>query len=95
MGKRLNNLIQVLGMLVAAYAIYTELQKPPEERTWHGNVIDFVPYDFRVPTLDRIMSRLWNPDDPRIIMPTVFGVGWTVNFAAVYHQIQQRRAEAA
>jgi uncharacterized membrane protein len=38
-----------------------------------------VPYDFRVPTFRRVRERLWNPEDPRIFTPTVFGVGWALN----------------
>lgn len=38
-----------------------------------------VPYDFRVPTLDRIKRRWWNKEDGRIFMPCVFGVGWALN----------------
>jgi len=34
-----------------------------------------VPYDFRFPTIERFKSRFWNPDDPRIFTPNVFGVG--------------------
>ena len=39
-----------------------------------------VPFDFRFPTVDRIRKRLWNPRDHRIFTPSVFGVGWSVNF---------------
>jgi hypothetical protein len=42
-----------------------------------------VPYDLRFPTPARIKERLWNPDDPRVIVPRVFGAGWTVNFATL------------
>ena len=42
-----------------------------------------MPYDFRGASVDRIGSRLWNPADPRIFMPRLFGVGWTVNFGAI------------
>lgn len=38
-----------------------------------------VPYDFRVPTVDRIKRRWWNKEDGRIFMPCVFGVGWALN----------------
>ena len=38
-----------------------------------------VPYDFRFPTLARFRERIWNPDDPSIVTPTVFGVGWALN----------------
>jgi hypothetical protein len=85
--KRLNDLIRFGGMVLMAVAIYQELQKPPEERTWHGRVMDFFPYEFRLPTVDRLLSRVWNPDDSRILMPTVFGVGWTMNLGRLYYML--------
>ncbi|MGA7987550.1 MAG: DUF5808 domain-containing protein [Candidatus Dormiibacterota bacterium] len=33
-----------------------------------------------MPTFERARQRLWNPSDRRILVPTVFGVGWTVNW---------------
>jgi len=27
----------------------------------------------------RVRERMWAPDDPHLVMPQVFGVGWTVN----------------
>ena len=47
-------------------------------RQSHGRFL-MVPYDFRVPTLQRIKYRLWNPNDPRIFTPHVFGAGWSIN----------------
>jgi hypothetical protein len=49
----------------------------------NGMIADLVPYDLRVPTLSRAKERVWNPDDDRIFMPTIFGVGWTVNLASL------------
>jgi hypothetical protein len=68
-----------LGMLVAAIA--RELRRPAGERTWHGRVAGVVPYDLRPPTVDRVLERVWNPDEPRVLVPQPFGVGWTVNLA--------------
>jgi hypothetical protein len=48
-------------------------------RRVHGEVLGFVPYDFRPPTLERARLRTWNPESPRILTPTTFGVGWSVN----------------
>ena len=48
-------------------------------RQSHGTYYK-VPFDFRFPTVDRIRQRLWNPRDHRIFTPSVFGVGWSVNF---------------
>lgn len=42
-----------------------------------------MPYDFRGTSVDRISSRVWNPADPRIFMPRMFGVGWTINLGAI------------
>ena len=38
-----------------------------------------VPYDFRMPTLERVRRRWWNPEDSRVFTPHVFGVGWSLN----------------
>lgn len=42
-----------------------------------------IPYDFRFPTPARFKERMWNPGDPHVIVPRVFGAGWTVNFATL------------
>jgi len=60
-------------------AIYQELRKPDAERTWHGKVAGVVPYDFRVPTLDRLRTAYWDPDTDQVFTDRVFGVGWAVN----------------
>lgn len=84
--KRMRSFITTLGMLAVAMAIYQELRKPPEERTWHGRLLDFIPYDFRAPTIERVKEAMWNPNDPRLFTGEVFGVGWTVNL----YQAKQR-----
>lgn len=45
-----------------------------------------IPYDWRPPTLAVIKERMWNPDDPRIFTPHIFGWGWTVNLYQVFHR---------
>jgi hypothetical protein len=40
-----------------------------------------IPYDWRRPTVTRAKSRLWNPAEPRLIVPRFFGLGWDINFA--------------
>ena len=78
--RTLTNLLKILTVALVAVAVYEELSKPPEQRTWHGRIAGTIPYDFRLPTAARIRDRLWNPDDPRILTERVFGVGWTINF---------------
>jgi hypothetical protein len=73
--------IKWTAIALAAVAILNQLRRPSEERTWEGTVVGFVPYDFRMPTIERARSRWWNPDEPRLFVPQVFGLGWTVNFA--------------
>jgi hypothetical protein len=70
----------VTGVAVGAalIAIRQELSKSPSERGWTGKVGP-IPYDFRPPTPSRIRERYWNPDDDRILVPQLFGVGWTLN----------------
>jgi len=40
-----------------------------------------VPYDWRRPTVERTKQRWWNPDEPRLIVPKVFGWGYDLNLA--------------
>ncbi len=35
-----------------------------------------IPYDWRRPTVARAKSRWWNPDEPHLFVPRVFGIGW-------------------
>jgi Family of unknown function (DUF5808) len=79
--EKLRKLMMWIGIALAAMAVWEQIRRPKVARTWEGEVLGFVPYDFRPPTVERAMSRWWNPNDDRLFMPTVFGVGWTVNFA--------------
>ena len=40
-----------------------------------------VPYDWRRPTVARVKARWWNPSEPRLFTPKVYGWGWDVNLA--------------
>jgi hypothetical protein len=75
----IKRLVFWLTLVLAAAAVVDQLRRPPEERTWHGEVFGVVPYDFRPPSLRRFLSAWWNPDDPRVFTPRDFGVGWAVN----------------
>jgi hypothetical protein len=72
-------LIRTLAWMAFAAAIYQELRKPPEARTWSGKVAGVVPYDFRLPTLDRLREAYWAPESDHIVSEKVVGVGWAVN----------------
>ncbi len=77
--RDLFKLIRLLVWATVAAAIYQELRKPPTLRTWHGTVVGAVPYDFRVPTLERLKAAYWDPDSDVVFSERVFGVGWAVN----------------
>jgi uncharacterized membrane protein len=51
-----------------------------------------MPYDFRVPTVERLKERMWNENDDRIFMPSFFGLGWSLNFFQV---VEKFRADNA
>ena len=76
--KKLKRKISLFFMIVTAIAMVEQLRKPVEERDWHGEIM-FVPYDFRPFSVKRVQERWWNPDDPRLFTPHVFGAGWSIN----------------
>lgn len=90
--------IRTLAWMALVAAIYQELRRPPEERTWHGKVAGAIPYDFRVPTFDRLRKAYWDPSSDRIFSDKVVGVGWAVNVptaARKLSEIVQQYAEAS
>ena len=107
--KDLWNLVKLAIWLAFFGALYQELKKPAEERTWHGKVAGVVPYDFRVPTIERIRAAYWDPQSDVVFTDRVFGVGWAVNlpvaarklaalldqYASASRRPRERRAEAS
>jgi len=79
--ERLRRFVKLVAFGLIVAAVIEQLRRDPEERTWEGAVAWIVPYDLRVPTFERARSRWWNTDDERLLVPQVFGVGWTVNLA--------------
>lgn len=79
----------ILGAVVGA--VWVELRKPPEERTWNGKLLGVVPYDFRVPTLEGLRQAYWNPRSPKIFTPRPLGVGWAVNIPTVLRRLGVRQ----
>lgn len=73
----------LLGVSALVAAVAKELRTPREERTWHGALLGVVPYDLRPPNLARLRTALWDPANPGVLVSTPFGVGWTVNVAAL------------
>ncbi len=83
-------LIRTAAIAAVAGALYSELRKPPAERTWHGKLLGVVPYDFRMPSLDAIRSAYWNPRSPKVITDRPLGVGWAVNIPTAMRRLGVR-----
>jgi hypothetical protein len=76
------DLWRLVLLVIGVVAVVQELRKPRENRTWHGTVAGFVPYDFRKPTKERFRETYWNPNGP-LLSSKVWGVGWAPNVGAV------------
>ena len=79
--------VQMAVITVALAAVCQELEKPAEERTWRGKV-GFIPYNFRLPTIERIREGYWNEDNPHVFSPEVIGLGWAINFHAILEKMR-------
>ena len=93
--KDLINGLRTLLWVAFIAAIYQELKKPPEERTWHGRVAGSIPYDFRIPTLDRVREAYWAPESDRVLSDKVVGVGWAVNIPTAARKLSEIVAQYA
>ena len=78
--KWVTRIAQATVVTLTLVAVCQELEKPKEERRWHGKIAGFIPYDFRIPTTERLKESYWNPYERRVLTPEVFGIGWTINF---------------
>ncbi|GAB3095613.1 DUF5808 domain-containing protein [Isoptericola nanjingensis] len=92
--KRGPGLFQLIMVGLVVAAVTKELQKDKEDRTWHGTVAGFVPYEFRVPTVERVRERVWDPQGEHILSPHVFGVGWTVNIGRIVELVRRKVDDA-
>ena len=92
--SELGDLVWLLRMAVVATvlgAIYTELRKPPEQRTWNGKLLGVIPYDFRLPTIERLRAAYWNPASPKVFTARPLGVGWAVNIPTLLRRLGVRQ----
>ena len=81
----------LVGVGSVAGAVLTELRKPPELRTWREHLFGVVPYDLRPPTLERLRQTYWNPDEPRVVVPRFYGVGWDLNLYQLWRLLSGLR----
>ena len=91
--KDILNLIRTAIWLAFFGAIYQELKKPAEERTWHGKVAGVVPYDFRFPDLQRVRDAYWNPESDVLFTEKVIGVGWSVNLPVAIRKLSEMASQ--
>jgi len=87
-GKWFKRLIQATAITLTLAAVCQELEKPKEERKWHGAIAGFIPYDFRLPTGEKFKEAYWNPYESQIFTPEVFGIGWAINFYALLERLR-------
>lgn len=80
-------LVQAAAITITIAAVCQELEKPKEERHWHGK-LGFIPYDFRLPTVERFKDSYWNRDSSRIFTSEAFGIGWAINFYALLEKLR-------
>jgi len=81
------NFIEAAAITVTLAIVCQELEKPREERHWHGK-LGFIPYDFRLPTLERFKEAYWNPENTDIFTPEAWGIGWAINFHALLEKLR-------
>ena len=76
-------LVTLTGLLLVVAAVLRELGRPADQRTWNGELFGWIPYDLRVPSFGRLVKSVWHPDNRNVLVPTAFGVGWSVNLAGL------------
>src|SRR5258708_36478703 len=93
--KDLLNLVRTAIWLAFFAALYQELRKPAEERTWHGKVAGVVPYDFRLPTIDRVRQAYWNPESETVFTEKGVGGGWAGDRPTAPQKVPQDSSQYA
>lgn len=91
MGK-LNWFVAGAVTALSAAAISKELEKPADERTWKGQIAG-IPYNFNIPSWFEIAHEYWNPKSDQILSPHAIGIGWGINFAALWGLLETLLSE--
>lgn len=76
-----------LGLLTVAAALTNEFRKPAAERHWHDRLLGVLPYDFRQPSWERVLHMVWDVQSNQIVVPQVFGIGWTINVGGLLRRV--------
>jgi len=88
-------IIQVTVVALTLAVVFQELEKPKERREWHGKVASIFPYDFRIPTIERLKESFWNPYERQVFPSPVFGIGWAINFCALLENLSVIEADVS
>ncbi len=86
--SRFQRFTSALGVALVVASVIRELRLPLAQRTWHGALFGRIPYDWRPPTPHRVLDAFWQPKSTSVLRPSVFGVGWSVNLAALLRPIR-------
>ena len=86
---RTSRLLRAALFFLTLAAVAQELSKPEGQRTWHGKVAGVVPYDFRLPDLQRVRAAYWAPDSDVLFTEQVVGVGWSVNLPVAMRRLSE------
>ena len=86
--QKLRRILNWVAFALLIASVVNELRKPKSERTWHGQLFGVIPYDLRLPNLVRARSTFWDPQNPNVLVPTLFGVGWSVTLASLISAIR-------
>jgi len=82
--KGWRGVVTLAGLALVGAVVARELSRPAKERTWQGRLLGVVPYDLRPPTPGRLRATLWDPTNARVLVPTAFGIGWSVNLGRLW-----------
>jgi hypothetical protein len=85
-----DRLLGLVGLALILLAIVQELRKPSAARSGQGEVLGFVPYDLRPPTLSRLRASVWQPESERWLLPRSLGLGWSPNVARLAAVLRNR-----
>jgi hypothetical protein len=91
-GHGSRDLATLIGLALVIASIVRELRLPNQKRTWHGVLFGKIPYDLRPPSFNRLRAVIWDPQNSQMVVPTAFGVGWTVNLAALRARLSGGKA---
>lgn len=55
-------------------------EAPPQDARWR---VLGLPVEVRGPVSAEVRARTWDPTNPHLVVPRLFGLGWTLNYGAV------------